>query len=182
MIKPDGVLDDSHRETVAVWFGVGHGQSDYPDPIKATQPFSDVFFGIRLALVPGATPVLFRVGVCERRVGGGLDPAQGRVQRPRSGEQYTDARWGPTGGLELTHPQVGVLRVRVQHLYRVTLRIAQPDTGTETVFAQRLTAHLPVGADMVRFQQSEQGLDVLGYDRCHRPAPSFLGQEIHPGP
>ena len=39
MIEPDGVLDDADRETVAVWFGVGHGQSDYPDPIKATQPF-----------------------------------------------------------------------------------------------------------------------------------------------
>ena len=39
MIKPDGVLDGDHGETVAVWFGVGHGQSDYPDPIKATQPF-----------------------------------------------------------------------------------------------------------------------------------------------
>ena len=38
MIKPDGVLDGDHGETVAVWFGVGHGQSDYPDPIKATQP------------------------------------------------------------------------------------------------------------------------------------------------
>ena len=42
MIKPDGVLDGDHGETVAVWFGVGHGQSDYPDPIKATQPFADV--------------------------------------------------------------------------------------------------------------------------------------------
>ena len=39
MIEPDGVLDGDYGETVAVWFGVGHGQSDYPDPIKATQPF-----------------------------------------------------------------------------------------------------------------------------------------------
>ena len=39
MVEPDGVLDGDHGETVAVWFGVGHGQSDYPDPIKATQPF-----------------------------------------------------------------------------------------------------------------------------------------------
>ena len=38
MIEPDSVLDGDHGETVAVWFGVGHGQSDYPDPIKATQP------------------------------------------------------------------------------------------------------------------------------------------------
>ena len=37
VIEPDGVLDD-HGETVAVWFGVGHRQSAYPDPIKATQP------------------------------------------------------------------------------------------------------------------------------------------------
>ena len=42
MIKPDGVLDGDHGETVAVWFGVGHGQSDYPDPIKATQPQHDL--------------------------------------------------------------------------------------------------------------------------------------------
>ena len=39
MVKPDGVLDDGHGETVAVRLGVGHGQSAYPDPIKATQPF-----------------------------------------------------------------------------------------------------------------------------------------------
>ena len=38
MIEPDGVLDDDHRETVAVGLGVGHGRSAYPDPIKATQP------------------------------------------------------------------------------------------------------------------------------------------------
>ena len=39
MIEPDGVLDGDHGETVAVWFGVGHGASAYPNPIKATQPF-----------------------------------------------------------------------------------------------------------------------------------------------
>ena len=38
VVEPDSVLDDDHRETVAVWLGVGHGQSAYPDPIKATQP------------------------------------------------------------------------------------------------------------------------------------------------
>ena len=38
MVEPNGVLDDEHRETVAVRLGVGHGQSAYPDPIKATQP------------------------------------------------------------------------------------------------------------------------------------------------
>ena len=38
MIKPDGVLDDGHRKTVAVRHGVGHGASAYPNPIKATQP------------------------------------------------------------------------------------------------------------------------------------------------
>ena len=35
MVEPNGVLDDGHRETVAVRLGVGHGQSDYPDSIKA---------------------------------------------------------------------------------------------------------------------------------------------------
>ena len=40
VIEPDGVLDDVHRESVAVRLGVGHGGSAYPDPIKATQPVS----------------------------------------------------------------------------------------------------------------------------------------------
>ena len=38
VVQPDGVLDDEHGETVAVGLGVGHGQSAYPDPVKATQP------------------------------------------------------------------------------------------------------------------------------------------------
>ena len=38
VVQPDRVLDDRHRETVAVGLGVGHGQSAYPSPIKATQP------------------------------------------------------------------------------------------------------------------------------------------------
>ena len=41
MVKPNGVLDDGHRETVAVRLGVDHGASAYPNPIKATQPFKD---------------------------------------------------------------------------------------------------------------------------------------------
>ena len=39
MVEPNGVLDDGHRETMAVRLGVGHGASAYPNPIKATQPF-----------------------------------------------------------------------------------------------------------------------------------------------
>ena len=35
VVQPDRVLDDCHRETVAVGLGVGHGQSAYPDPVKA---------------------------------------------------------------------------------------------------------------------------------------------------
>ena len=42
VIEPNGVLDDGHGETVAVGLGVGHGQSAYPDPVKATQPFDTV--------------------------------------------------------------------------------------------------------------------------------------------
>jgi len=38
VIEPDGLLDDGHRETVAVGLGVGHGGATSPDPIKATQP------------------------------------------------------------------------------------------------------------------------------------------------
>jgi hypothetical protein len=38
VIEPDGVLDDGHRESVAVRLGVSHNGSAYPDAIKATQP------------------------------------------------------------------------------------------------------------------------------------------------
>ena len=38
VVQPDGVLDDGHRETVAVGLDVGHRQSAYPGPVKATQP------------------------------------------------------------------------------------------------------------------------------------------------
>ena len=38
VVEPNGVLDNDHGETVAVGLGVGHGQSAYPDPIKATHP------------------------------------------------------------------------------------------------------------------------------------------------
>ena len=41
VVEPNGVLDDGHGETVAVGLGIGHGQSAYPDPIKATQPLRD---------------------------------------------------------------------------------------------------------------------------------------------
>ena len=47
VVEPNGVLDDGHGETVAVWFGVGHGRSAYPDPVKATQP---------VAIWPGPVP------------------------------------------------------------------------------------------------------------------------------
>ena len=35
VIQPDRVLDDGHRETVAVRFQVSHGKSAYPDLVKA---------------------------------------------------------------------------------------------------------------------------------------------------
>ena len=38
VVQSDRVLDDRHRETVAVGLGVGHEQSAYPNPVKATQP------------------------------------------------------------------------------------------------------------------------------------------------
>ena len=38
VVQPDRVLDDRHRETVAVRLGIGHVGSAYPSPIKATQP------------------------------------------------------------------------------------------------------------------------------------------------
>jgi hypothetical protein len=41
VVEPNGVLDDGHGEAVAVRFGVGHGGSAYPDPVKATQPPPD---------------------------------------------------------------------------------------------------------------------------------------------
>ncbi|GAA3999050.1 hypothetical protein GCM10022631_07350 [Deinococcus rubellus] len=38
VVEPDGVLNDGHRESVAVGFRVCHCGSAYPNPIKATQP------------------------------------------------------------------------------------------------------------------------------------------------
>ena len=38
VVQPDRVLDDRHRETMAVRLGIGHVGSAYPSPIKATQP------------------------------------------------------------------------------------------------------------------------------------------------
>jgi hypothetical protein len=40
VVKLNSLLDDEHRETVAVRLCIGHGRSAYPDPIKATQPSS----------------------------------------------------------------------------------------------------------------------------------------------
>ena len=36
VVQPDRVLDDRHRETVAVRLGIGHVGSAYLSPIKAT--------------------------------------------------------------------------------------------------------------------------------------------------
>jgi hypothetical protein len=38
VVKPNSLLDDEHRETVAVRLCIGHRRSAYPDLIKATQP------------------------------------------------------------------------------------------------------------------------------------------------
>ena len=38
VIQPNRVLDDCHRETVAIGFRVSHGGSAYPDPVQATYP------------------------------------------------------------------------------------------------------------------------------------------------
>ena len=43
MVEPNGVLDDTHWETVAVGLGIGHGRSIFPSLINATQPFEEVF-------------------------------------------------------------------------------------------------------------------------------------------
>lgn len=39
VVQPNCMLDDRHWETVAIGLGIGHGQSAYPDPVKATQPY-----------------------------------------------------------------------------------------------------------------------------------------------
>ena len=57
VIEPNGMLDDGHGETVAVGLGVGHGQSAYPDPIKATQPPE----------VPGLRNLLCSPGIVARQ-------------------------------------------------------------------------------------------------------------------
>jgi len=38
VVQPNGVLNDGHDEAMAVGLSVGHGQSAYPEPVKATQP------------------------------------------------------------------------------------------------------------------------------------------------
>jgi len=43
VVEPNNVLDDGHRKTVAVRFGVGHVGSAYLNPIKATQPKKYLF-------------------------------------------------------------------------------------------------------------------------------------------
>jgi len=42
VIQPNSVLDDHHGETVVVGLGIGHDGSAYPDPVKATQPDSQL--------------------------------------------------------------------------------------------------------------------------------------------
>jgi len=42
VVQPNGVLDDGHGEAMAVGLGVGHRQSAYPEPVKATQPLKPV--------------------------------------------------------------------------------------------------------------------------------------------
>ncbi|WP_344982478.1 hypothetical protein [Deinococcus rubellus] len=42
VIQPDGVLNNGHRKTVTVRFRVGHGESAYTNPIKATQPLNQL--------------------------------------------------------------------------------------------------------------------------------------------
>jgi hypothetical protein len=38
VVEPNSLLDDEHRETVAVRLCIGHGRLAYPDPMKAKQP------------------------------------------------------------------------------------------------------------------------------------------------
>ena len=51
MVELDGVLDDGHRETVAVRLGVGHGASAYLNPVEAAQPFSVLKFWDRVLIL-----------------------------------------------------------------------------------------------------------------------------------
>ena len=51
MVEPNGVLDDGHRETMAVRLGIGHGASAYPNPIKATQPYGALGGALLLGVV-----------------------------------------------------------------------------------------------------------------------------------
>ena len=57
MIEPNRVLDDGHRESVAVWLWVGHGRSAYLNLFEATQPIlhvMDVGTGQRAVGSPAA--------------------------------------------------------------------------------------------------------------------------------
>jgi hypothetical protein len=51
VVQQHGILDDGHGKTVAVRFRVSHGESAYPEPIKATQPTEPIFH-IKWAAAP----------------------------------------------------------------------------------------------------------------------------------
>ena len=63
VVQPDGVLNDGHRETMAVGFRVGHGKSAYPDPVKATQPLDVLHSVEHRKLAKGGTVTPKLVGV-----------------------------------------------------------------------------------------------------------------------
>ena len=46
VVQPDGVLDDGHRESVAVRGWISHSGSDYPGLVKATQPGGSTVQGL----------------------------------------------------------------------------------------------------------------------------------------
>ena len=56
LLESDGVLDDEHGETVVVRLGVGHGESAYPDLVKATQSEKTLLCVRRGSLEPLPVP------------------------------------------------------------------------------------------------------------------------------
>ena len=61
MVQPNGVLNDQCGKAVAVGFGIGHGRSAYPDPVKATQPFQDLCTQLFTLMGEGGKSLLGRI-------------------------------------------------------------------------------------------------------------------------
>ena len=73
VVQPNCMLNDRHLETVAIGLGIGHGQSAYPDPVKATQPEELLLWCVRklrrIARLPGPGTAAEVAGAVDKALG-----------------------------------------------------------------------------------------------------------------